>query len=385
VGDTLSPSPGPLVLGAGAGLALLATALVSTLLAVLAGTGGCAPHATQAAPGAAADSIPARYLRLYELAGRAFDVPWTVLAAIGRVESDHGRSSAPGVHAGVNAYGCCAGPMQFNVMDGPPSSWERYGTDANRDGHTSPYDPADAIPAAGRYLRALLDANDDDLIQALLGYNRSAAYVTDVLARARTYSTLETAAGPETASGEGLTPETCAAGADAVAGSADLRRAVVLTFPRAYRPLPHWAAAGTADPGLIDSRLYPDLIWILLRYHLRVSAARQAGHHTHGDGTAADLVPADGTTQPSWHASAGALARDLGWTPACAASGSRPACPLAPAIQFIGYDGYPGHGSPRTCTGACAAHLHISWASPCYGTSELAAPCRQVMAFPAPP
>ena len=84
-----------------------------------------------------------------------------------------------------------------------------------------------------------------------------------------------------------------------------------------------------------------------------------------------------------WDAAAGRLARDdLGWTAACARSGTRPLCRLARAIQLIGYDGYPGHGSPRTCTGDCPAHLHLSWASPCYGTSRLSAPCERVMAFP---
>jgi len=83
-------------------------------------------------------------------------------------------------------------------------------------------------------------------------------------------------------------------------------------------------------------------------------------------------------------ASAGRLAHDLGWSAACAASGTRRVCPLAPAIQFVGYDGYPGHGSPRTCRGGCPAHLHISWASPCYGTSGLSPPCGWVLSFPAP-
>ena len=65
---------------------------------------------------------------------------------------------------------------------------------------------------------------------------------------------------------------------------------------------------------------------------------------------ALDLVPAGGNEQAIWDRSAGALAHDLGWTPGCARSGTRPACHLAPAIQFIGYDGYP---NPRL-----AAHLH---------------------------
>ena len=58
------------------------------------------------------------------------------------------------MHSGVNAYGCCAGPMQFNIRNGPPSTWDSYGVDGNDDGRVSPYDPADAIAAAARYLDA---------------------------------------------------------------------------------------------------------------------------------------------------------------------------------------------------------------------------------------
>jgi hypothetical protein len=139
-------------------------------------------------------------------------------------------------------------------------------------------------------------------------------------------------------------------------------------------------AAGRAAQ-LIDARLLENALWLLRTYRLRVTAAREGGHNTHGDGTALDLVPADPVDQDAWDRSAGALARDLGWTPACARSGSRPACPLVPAIQFVGYDGYPGHGSPRTCTVPCAAHLHLSWASPCFGTSAPSPPCEWVTAL----
>jgi hypothetical protein len=111
--------------------------------------------------------------------------------------------------------------------------------------------------------------------------------------------------------------------------------------PRAYAQLPTWAMAGGRAPELIDARLLPDALWLLRRYQLRVTAAREPGHNTHGDGTALDLVPAAATDQAAWDASAGALARALGWTATCAASGSRPVCALVPAIQFIGYDGYP--------------------------------------------
>jgi hypothetical protein len=133
--------------------------------------------------------------------------------------------------------------------------------------------------------------------------------------------------------------------------------------------------AGGRGPQPANARIRGNVLWILRRYHLRVTAARESGHATHGDGTAIDLIPADGATQAVWDASAGKLARDLGWTPACARSGSRPSCSLVPAIQFIGYDGYPSHGSPRTCADRCPAHIHISWVSGCYGSSSLAPPC----------
>jgi len=167
------------------------------------------------------------------------------------------------------------------------------------------------------------------------------------------------------------------------AGPASLKIAERRRQPRAYVMLPAWAMAGGRPAQPIDARLLDNALWLLRTYRLRVTAAREGGHHTHGDGTALDLVPAEPTDQSAWDASAGALARDLGWTPGCGASGTRPACPLVPAIQFAGYEGYRNHGSPRTCSGSCPAHLHISWVSPCYGTSAPSAPCSWVMAFAA--
>jgi hypothetical protein len=137
--------------------------------------------ARPAAPGSvAAAEIPRRYLALYWQAGRGQLWPtrqggryaaWAVLAGIGKVESDHGRSRAPGVRSGVNRFGCCAGPMQFNLRNGPPSTWDTYG-------RGSPYDPADAIPSAARKLVA--DGARRNLDGALLAYNHSWAYAAKV-------------------------------------------------------------------------------------------------------------------------------------------------------------------------------------------------------------
>ena len=112
--------------------------------------------ARQAGPsGAAGADIPAGYLTLYQQAARHCPgLSWSVLAAIGKVESDHGRSRLPGVRSGWNAAGA-AGPMQFGIGTGRAgNAWARYGADFDGDGRRSVYDPGDAIPAAHRYRAA---------------------------------------------------------------------------------------------------------------------------------------------------------------------------------------------------------------------------------------
>jgi hypothetical protein len=138
---------------------------------------------TAPAPSRAAHAeIPAAYLALYRSSARSCPgLPWGVLAGIGKVETNHGRSPAPGVRSGVNAFGCCAGPMQFNIRNGPPSTWDHYGRGGNV------YDPADAIPAAARMLCANGARGDRDLPGAIYAYNHAGWYVAQVLALARAY------------------------------------------------------------------------------------------------------------------------------------------------------------------------------------------------------
>jgi hypothetical protein len=136
--------------------------------------------ARQAPPSPAARAdIPADYLRLYrQAAQRCPGLSWSVLAAIGKVESDHGRSPLPGVRSGWNRAGA-AGPMQFGIGVGrADNAWVRYGADFDHDGRTSVYDPGDAIPAAARYLCA--HGAPGRLDRALYAYNRSWAYVATV-------------------------------------------------------------------------------------------------------------------------------------------------------------------------------------------------------------
>jgi membrane-bound lytic murein transglycosylase B len=139
------------------------------------------PAAGQPAPSrAAVADIPAGYLRLYRQAGARYRLPWSVLAAIGKVESDHGRAPLPGVRSGSNWAGAC-GPMQLGCVPGSKAgnAWARYG-------HGRPHDPAAAIPAAARYL--VDHSARHNLDQALYAYNHSRAYVARVKRVARSYA-----------------------------------------------------------------------------------------------------------------------------------------------------------------------------------------------------
>ena len=115
--------------------------------------------------------IPPFLLPIFQAAGTAYGVPWQVLAAINEVETDYGRDLS------VSSAGA-EGWMQFL-----PSSWESYGVDANGDGFKDPYNPADAIFAAARYLRAAGAASD--VRGAVFSYNHSQAYVESVMLRAK--------------------------------------------------------------------------------------------------------------------------------------------------------------------------------------------------------
>ncbi len=115
--------------------------------------------------------IPPFLLPIYQAAGTAYGIPWQVLAAINEVETDYGRDLS------VSSAGA-EGWMQFL-----PSTWLQYGVDANGDGFKDPYNPADAIFAAARYLRAA--GGNKDVRAAVYSYNHSQAYVDSVLLRAQ--------------------------------------------------------------------------------------------------------------------------------------------------------------------------------------------------------
>lgn len=121
-----------------------------------------------------AREIPPSLVPLYRAAGRRYGVPWSVLAAVNRVETSFGRNVA------VSSAGA-VGFMQFL-----PATWSAYGVDAGGDGRSDPYDPSDAIFGAARLLAA--NGAAQDLARAVYRYNHSERYVREVLSLAAAYA-----------------------------------------------------------------------------------------------------------------------------------------------------------------------------------------------------
>jgi transglycosylase-like protein with SLT domain len=173
----------------------------------------------EAAPGLAANGIPARAVQAYQAAATSMascGIPWSLLAAIGRVESNHGRFAGatlladgrsdppivgipldgrPGVaqigdtdsgrYDGDTTHDRAVGPMQFI-----PGTWALFATDGDHDGKSDPFDIDDAAAAAAKYLcRAGGDLSTAGGQQdAVYSYNRSDSYVALVLALSAEYA-----------------------------------------------------------------------------------------------------------------------------------------------------------------------------------------------------
>lgn len=129
--------------------------------------------------------IPGDYLIWYQRAAHECrPLDWTVLAGIGKIESDHGRSTLPGVRSGANSAGA-QGPMQFL-----PATFRSYANPPAPDGLVppTPFDPPDAIYAAARMLCANGARFTGGLHDAIFAYNHSETYVQAVLDQADEYA-----------------------------------------------------------------------------------------------------------------------------------------------------------------------------------------------------
>lgn len=121
---------------------------------------------------------PRTYLELYKKSATSCrGLSWTVLAAIGQVESSHGRNTGPSSAGAL-------GPMQFL-----PATWKSYGKDGDGDGRADIMNPYDAVPSAARYLCATgAGGGGQRLYRAIWHYNHSDEYVRKVLGLAHAYA-----------------------------------------------------------------------------------------------------------------------------------------------------------------------------------------------------
>ncbi|MGH3131691.1 MAG: lytic murein transglycosylase, partial [Gaiellaceae bacterium] len=110
---------------------------------------------------------------LWSRAGAAYGIPWQVLAAINKIESNFGRNMGPSSAGAV-------GWMQFM-----PDTWLRWGMDANGDGLADPWTAEDGVYSAARYLAAA--GGRHDVPRAIFAYNHADWYVRDVLELAGLY------------------------------------------------------------------------------------------------------------------------------------------------------------------------------------------------------
>ncbi|MER6573123.1 bifunctional lytic transglycosylase/C40 family peptidase [Streptomyces sp. NPDC001093] len=207
----------------GIGCAVLALPMLPALAiaALLGGLSSGGSVAASPSKQALAD-IPAYMLALYQRAApECPGLSWTILAAIGKVETDHARNPDMVSSAGA------VGPMQFL-----PSTFQAYAYPVPAGGREppTPWDPVDAVYAAARLLCVNGAKNGNDLRHAIWSYNHSDAYVNQVLNIAHRY--------------EAAAPAPTGAAAKAIA------------FARAQLGTPYvWGGDGPADGGFDCSGL----------------------------------------------------------------------------------------------------------------------------------
>ena len=273
--------------------------------------------------------IPADYLALYQQAAVSCrGLSWTVLAAIGSIESSHGRSTAPGVRDGANFAGAM-GPMQFLAP-----TWAAYGVDGNKDGTRDVHLAGDAVFGAANYLCASGAGDPARLPDAIWAYNHADWYVDQVLVLALRYG----AGGLELLE----------------ASAADVEN--LLANPNLT--LSPNARADLAN-GLVDQRVVNVLAAAVANHRISVSVIKtghsqyvagtdRVSNHFHGRGV--DITAVDGA--PVSAANDGALDLALAILTA-----SPPLRPDELGSPWAGLSEFPGAFSDTAHQG----HLHLGW------------------------
>jgi membrane-bound lytic murein transglycosylase B len=249
-----------------------------------AGAGATSTPAAWVVPAGGGATIPALTLRAYREAAAwaaGFDadcrLPWTVLAGIGRIESNHGLFGGPatrfspggavspriigppldgngvasipdsdgGRWDGDTTWDRAVGPMQFI-----PTTWRTLGRDGNGDGVADPNNLFDAAVSAAGYLCLSGGGSLADparLRQAVYGYNHSWPYVDAVLGWARLYAGGVTT-GPAVPSGPATTAAPTTAAPTTAGPTATTRRPTTTEPPTATTRRPTTPEPPTTRP-----------------------------------------------------------------------------------------------------------------------------------------
>jgi cell wall-associated NlpC family hydrolase len=261
------------LLGAALALALSSTAAADTFRVVRPHTGGAVSFSTTTSAGpiafasAPSQTVPMSFAALrgiWEAAGSTYGIPWEVLGAINKVETNFGQNLGPSSAGAV-------GWMQFM-----PSTWARWGIDANGDGVADPNNPTDAIFSAARYLAGC--GGQFDIARAVYCYNHATWYVNDVLGLAALYSRGQ---GADLMSATRFQKQIAEARRVVAASNSQLlaARARAQKLARAQRLALHRAAAASLLSDQLEAQKRAVLIGV--RHHtaaLRVSELRARLH-----------------------------------------------------------------------------------------------------------
>jgi hypothetical protein len=268
-----------LLVGAGVLFLLVALIVVGGFFAVV-DQGG---DMTLAPSEHAEREIPEDLIPLYQrAAAQCPGLPWTVLAAIHRLETNFSRGGE------VVSYAGAVGPMQFM-----PATWSTYGVDDDGNGQIDITDLEDSVSSAANYLCANGAGDPERMRNAIWHYNHSDAYVSEVIARASSYGVLAADAG-----GVALASEVVPS---ALVGNPN----VILTANARY----------DLESGAVDERLVALLEAIASRWRIGISVLK-TGHSKyttsgsvslHYSGRAADIYAVNGAAVNDSNAEAGVL------------------------------------------------------------------------------
>lgn len=142
--------------------------------------------------------IPPTHIATYEQAAAVYDIPWTLLAAVHRVETNFSTAQTDRSTAGAEgpfqfmpctfvgwAHPTCSGKGQGAITAAEKTDvslirqYGGYGIDGDGDGVANPFHFVDAVYSAAHYLAAS-GAKDAQYEKAIYTYNHSSRYVEDV-------------------------------------------------------------------------------------------------------------------------------------------------------------------------------------------------------------